>query len=264
MLWIFLCSCALFAEPIQERYLDKTAVRALATHLGIPEDEDLIQATQARWLRGQSLERWEMARIDHRLSEDIIQWGKEQGIYAPWRPKLIYYDKAVILGATTERMLSRLNYLVSLWNEGIRFDELIFLTGERSLDKQVDNYLEAKTETGAAGLIYRDAMLPSDMREIPMRVISAEKSSGRRATTRDTILLYSREKSHTALFVSCQPFCGYQYAIIKDTLVDTIDFDVVGEGRNPHSHSLAASVTLDSVARWLYQSQYIPVPVQLP
>ena len=56
-----------------------------------------------------------------------------------------------------------------------------------------------------------------------------------------------------ALFVSDQPFCGYQFAVIKATLPQTFLFDVVGEGVDPTIHPLAAAITLDSIARWIYQ-----------
>ncbi len=56
----------------------------------------------------------------------------------------------------------------------------------------------------------------------------------------------------TTLFVSSQPFCGYQYGIVDRYLPEEFLFEVVEPGTEPMSHPTAAAITLDSVARWLY------------
>jgi hypothetical protein len=71
-----------------------------------------------------------------------------------------------------------------------------------------------------------------------------EDSFIKRPNTEDTIL-------------SDQPFCGDQFAAIKATLSEEYKFDVLGEGVDPMSHLSAAAITLDSIARWIYQENLI-------
>ncbi len=69
----------------------------------------------------------------------VLNWATEQELFAPWKPFYKMYDKALILGATTSRMQTRLDYLKQLWEDGIRFNELVWLTSDRPLDKRVDD-----------------------------------------------------------------------------------------------------------------------------
>jgi hypothetical protein len=77
----------------------------------------------------------------------------------------------------------------------------------------------------------------------------------KRPNTEDTIVAWVKMEPEPckALFVSDQPFCGYQFAVIKSSLPTAFLFDLVGEGVDPTGHPLAAAITLDSIARWIYQ-----------
>lgn len=85
--------------------------------------------------------------------------------------------------------------------------------------------------------------------------MKTEGTSLKRPNTEDTIIAWLKEIPHPckALFVSDQPFCGYQFALIKTYLPEAFQFDLVGQGVDSTSHPLAAAITLDSIARWLYQ-----------
>ena len=141
----------------------------------------------------------------------------------------------------------------------MRFDEVVWLTGNRPLDPQVDGLLKlARIESEAAHILWMQADLPKEMKRLPVRFMATPmyECNGqiKRPNTMDTLITWLEEaKPCKAIFASTQPFCGYQHAIVKTALPDSFDFDVVGPGGGPHSHPAAAAVTLDALARWLYQ-----------
>lgn len=79
-----------------------------------------------------------MQELTKEEREFVLAWAEKEGIYKEWEPLLREYDKAFILGATTGKMRTRLQYLKKLWDKGIRFEEIVWLTGERPLDAKID------------------------------------------------------------------------------------------------------------------------------
>ncbi len=256
-LFFFLYCNLAFSYPIVNREIDPKALSQLTSYLGIPEEADLIKETQKKWLRKPNKERWEMGELAQEQREFVLDWGKEEGIYSPWAPALQNYDKAFILGASTGIMEKRLNYLIKLWKEGIRFQEIVWLTGERPLNKSIDGLFEiCAHESEAAHFIWKKTDLPEEMETLPVVFIDVPMKEGnKRPNTKDTIIgwLATNPSPCSCLFISDQPFCGYQFSIITSSLPDDFAFDVAGEGVNPEAHPLAAAITLDSIARWLYQ-----------
>jgi hypothetical protein len=253
-----------FALPLQDHKLGHASLLQLASALDIPQDADLIAATQAAWLRKPNQERWEMAELAPDKKVFVLNWAKEQGLFAPWKPSAKRYDKALILGATTSRMQMRLDFLIELWNEGVRFSEIVWLTGDRPLDKKVDGLTDrCQSESEAARILWEETGLPEGMEAVAVLFIAVpmqgEGTTLRRPSTVDTLLAWvchSPEPS-SALFISDQPFCGYQFAVIKATLPSAFLFDLAGPGVDPTSHPAAAAITLDSIARWIYQESLI-------
>lgn len=249
--------CSVFATPIRDHRLDPQALSSLAEGLEILPGEDLVARTQERWLRKAGQERWEMAELSPEKRCFVLDWAEKEGFFAPWMPTEPFYDQALILGATTARMESRLAFLADLWKGGTRFGKIVWLTGERPLDPRVDSLTDfAKTETAAAPILWEKADLPEEMRKLPVLfVASPMKEDGKRPNTADTILswLESAPEPCTALFISDQPFCGYQFAVIKALVPDAYQFDVAGAGVHSTNHPAAGAIILDSVARWLYQ-----------
>jgi len=261
--WLLLLSLFLgtyvSAAPLQERRIEPLALSELADFFKISED-DLIAGSQARWLRKTGQERWEMAELSLEQKQFVLRWAEGQGIFTEWRPAVAVYERALILGATTERMEGRLSHLRKLWEEGVRFQEVVWLTGERPLDPRVDSLAGGcRNESEAAGLIWGEADLPPGMRALPLVFISVPmKQSERgpqRPNTQDTLLAWldTSPSTGSSLFITDQPFCGYQYAIIRSCLPDSFAFDLAGPGADPSSHPAAAAITLDAIARWVYQ-----------
>lgn len=252
--------CSALASAVCDRRLDPKALAQLAAALDIPPDADLIVETQKRWLRQAGQERWEIAELTPKQRRIVLDWASKQGLFTSWKPALESYDKALILGATTLRMQMRLDYLKQLWLQGTRFDEIVWLTGDRPLDERVDGLTDrCQTESEAAHILWKEADLPEAMRNLPVYFIAVpmkgEGSFLKRPNTEDTIIAWLKTTSQPcrALFISDQPFCGYQFAILKSCLPESFQFDLAGQGVDPTSHPAAAAITLDAIARWIYQ-----------
>jgi hypothetical protein len=260
VLLLFFFSSVVFANPIQDHKLDPEALSKLAMQVGIPSDKNIIEETQKRWLRKPNQERWELDEINAEQRVFVLNWAQENGLFVEWKPSLKVYDKALILGATTSRMQMRLDYLKQLYAQGVRFNEVVWLTGKRPLDKRVDSLTErCQNESEAAHILWNEASLPEGMRNLPVvfvevPMMKGEGSSLKRPNTEDTIVdwLKIAPQPCSALFVSDQPFCGYQFAIIKRILPKEFRFDLVGPGVESVEHPAAAAIILDSIARWIY------------
>lgn len=262
--WVFLlticCRCLLFGLPIQDRKIDPSALSELAEAFNIGPEANLVEETQKQWLRKSGKERWEIEELSASQKLFVLNWASAQGLFDSWMPYYQSYDKALILGATTCRMQKRLDFLKFLWDEGVRFKEIVWLTGDRPLDSRVDSLIDrCNNESEAARVIWEQTDLPIEMRSNPVTFIAVpmkqEGSILKRPNTENTIIAWLQDSPHPcrALFVSDQPFCGYQFSVIKAALPAEFEFDLVGEGEDPTSHPSAAAITLDSIARWIYQ-----------
>jgi hypothetical protein len=256
ILFVFCMSSLAHALPIQDHQLPTEELWQLASGLGIESGSDLIAETQKHWLRKPGQERWEMAELSPELKKFVIHSAEKMGLYAPWTPTCTTYDKALILGTTVPLMKKRLNYLKDLWNQGIRFNEIVWLTGERPLDPQMDGLSEHyNNEAEAAKWIWKETSLPEEMHKLPAVFIAVPMKGTKRPNTEDSIIawLNTSPQPSKALFVSDQPFNGYQFAVVKTNLPDAFAFDLVGPGVDPNCHPAAAAITLDTIARWMYQ-----------
>jgi hypothetical protein len=263
LLTLFFC-CCITALPIQDHKIDPAALSDLTSALNMPPDASILAETQKRWLRKAGQERWEIAELSSDQRLFVLNWATVQGLFSPGKPGYVIYDKALILGATTSCMEIRLNYLRQLWEEGIRFNQIVWLTGDRPLDQRIDCLTDrCSNESEAARVIWEEANLPEEMKNLPVVFIAVPmKKEGvnlKRPNTEDTIVgwLQSAPEPCKALFVSNQPFCGYQFAVIKPSLPEDFLFDIVGPGVDPASHPAAAAIILDSLARWIYQEHLL-------
>jgi len=103
------------------------------------------------------------------------------------------------------------------------------------LIQKVDSLTDrCKTESEAARIIWDEANMPEQMRNLPTIfrpvAMKIEGTLTKRPNTKDTINAWLKTSpgSCKALFVSNQPFCGYQFSVIKSVLPQEIQFDIVG------------------------------------
>ena len=172
--------------------------------------------------------------------------------------------------------------LAKLWLSGVRFNKLVFLTGARTLDAKqepvaaledrtqtilpirsdwhYDQTMVYKTETDMTNLVYDQAQLPAELRAVPVLFVDAPQTVAadgtiKRPTTVDTLVTWLKDKPAPVmcLFISNQPFVGYQDSITRTVLPATFMIETVGFAIPAPYESV--SLYLDSLARWLYQEQ---------
>lgn len=252
---------------------------------GIEHDgtlETIVKETQKKWLRPAGLERFQVSDVRADKSEIFMPLLAKIGLVDEVYPSQTSYDYCLILGATVSTVRIRIAYAVKLWNEGIRFKNLVFLSGARTLDPVLEKasvlcdtqqkvlpirsdwkWNEQQTpvtETDMMKLVYDQAELPDSFRTIPLTVVDAPQQMGvngvmRRPNTGDTIVawLANNPTPGTCLVMSTQPFVGYQDTVVRTELPSTFLVETVGRGDDEDSGSVL--VYLDSLARWLYQEQ---------
>jgi hypothetical protein len=172
----------------------------------------------------------------------------------------MYYDYALILGATVSRMEARLSFLAQEWERGVRFRKLVFLSGERILNPAIESFpMELNTESQALVHLFNHLDLPEGMKALPLEIIDSParlnaKGDKRRPTTKDTLVdwLKRNPDAGSCLFISNQPYIGYQDAVCRTEL--PLEFIIETIGPESFSNTTFAQY-LDNLAKWLYQEK---------
>ena len=227
-------------------------------------------------------ERWEpQSKKFESLRDEFMPLFIELGLVNEITPSFMKYDTAICYGALLSRVRLRLSYLVEQWNKGIRFNELVFLGGERPLNPDLENEKELlnpiespltlrkdwvppqKLPTNEAEmeeLVWNQSEIPQEMRNhvkvtfvnTPMQPIP-KTPAYRRPTTDDTILHWLKEekpKAGTYLFVSNGPYTLRQDLSARNMMPKNFGIDTIGDKTNP---SLPVALYLDELARWIDQ-----------
>ncbi|HEB41658.1 MAG TPA: hypothetical protein ENI08_01390, partial [Candidatus Dependentiae bacterium] len=210
--------------------------------------ESIVKATQCRqdkggWLRIPGKERWEVKEIFPEKRAQLMTVFDKLGTIKEIEPTHNYYNYALILGATVPRMRSRLQYLIELWEKGVRFDSINVLVGQRPLDPNLESpeiLLDKNntmipfrkdwqltgdlptTEAEAAKLIFEQSPLPAEWDNLsvmfvdtPMQPTGTGKL--RRPTTQDSIIYWLKTdpKPGSILAISNQPYAHYQDTVLR-------------------------------------------------
>ena len=100
---------------------------------------------------------------------------------------------------------------------------------------------------------------PDALKKLPFTLIDTPGKKNKegcfsRPTTKDTVLkwLSFSPRPGKCLFISSQPFIGYQHSVISTYLPKNFCAETVGSYREK---DLPLSVYLDNLSRWLYQEQ---------
>jgi hypothetical protein len=126
-----------------------------------------------------------------------------------------------------------------------------------------ENFVIPKTECEMMKVILAQTKLPIDMKNILVVVVNSPQvkmpnGAARRATTADTIsdwLKTSPAAPGKCLFVSNQPYVGYQNSVVQLLLPEKFTSDTVGV-KVDNLESVNVNVCLDTLVRWLYQEFY--------
>lgn len=220
----------------------------------------IVQATQRAWLRPAGVERWQLEELPESDKKEVLRLAQQLGFINAVKPAQQQYDYCLILGATTGSMRIRLNTVVALWQQGVRYNQIFLLVGDRPLDKSVEPEAERwQTESEAMRHLWEEQEMPAALREIPCTLITApmiKDATGkfRRPTTKDTIdaFLAKNPVAGSCCCISNQPAVLYQQAVIRALLPDSWSVETIGAATSLAQQK--AATVLDMIARCLYAS----------
>jgi|GEM_PF-493544 len=220
---------------------------------------DLVRQTQAHWFQ-RGKERWEFGpRFEARRAQ-LMPVLRRLNVIDAIRAEDKHYRYGLVHGAMASAVARRLDFLVEEWQRGVRFDEIVFVTGQRRLDSTLEKTFIAaglKTEPEMMQYLWKSKALPAALKRLPLKIADAlpVRSPGgqlKRPQTKDAIQawLASNPQPAKAVFISNQPYVGYQHAVAETTMPKQFDFETIGPAA---SEKTKISVCLDAIARWLYQ-----------
>lgn len=230
--------------------------------------ENLEYATKQsnfRWIRPKGLERWHLYSIllDHQRVklEKII---KNSALAKEKMPTKKHYYAVVILGATTTRVSTRMEFLLKLAKSGVTWEKVFLLGSDRDLntgpeaDQRMAEFLKLResqeTEMAMMEYLWSQFNKPKfcqDMKAISVQ--AGKRPDGTRANTEDTLIelikIMGDVKGQTILFISNNPYICYQDAVVKRALKHhNINTETVGDAM---SGGESMENVLDTVARCL-------------
>lgn len=267
-------------------------------HLYDPQDDltVVVEKTQAKWLavrRGDpQKERSDLVDSPEQVAirDDVVKVADRMGLFKAQDPLLQKYDYAVCLGAFLNGVRSRLAHIVELWQQGIRFESLVFLAGERTLRKgpgQVDDYaffldptksplpfkpnwspppsdqVVYETEYDMVRLVWDQVQIPVDM-ELALKghviFVNAPRGIQARPSTKDTYQVWLDQfhpKPGSLVAPSDPLLWTYQQLTGMQVLGPEFNLDTIAHAPSPtllkrYECSIVALI-LDTVATCLFR-----------
>lgn len=209
--------------------------------------EDIITYTQNHWLRKSGQERHDMNEnplyVQHKVF--ILYHFQKLGMIASTYPKKKYYDYVVLHGAMTETMERRILFWKGIV-PGIKFKQIVFLTGRRMLDPiKEKNYKGLTTEAEMAEYLVQKNRIKN------VQIINAIEFKGARPNTQDTVNTWikSNPTPGSVLAISNAPYNPRQDWILKKSLGDNFTVETVGPSLHPKTK---LSTLFDELARLIF------------
>lgn len=200
------------------------------------------------------------------------------------------YDSAVILCGALPTIRQRLDFLAREWERGVRFGELIFLSGQRSLYSGVedkDQFFDARynpfpiepnwdkdafampaSEEDIARFVWEQMRLPPALRsEVKVVFLYATSLTGKYASLHETLeqlVAYKGGKVENTLFISSQPFIHLDRCRI-DQHCARDGYDIAGAGfsQSVLKQPWAPALCLHGLAGWIKESNgYLDVSLE--
>ena len=249
-----------FAQSVlTEQHAPTSSLYLLLESLGVTTGGDLqsiVESTQNHWLQ-KGKERWEFVPLEEDKKELLLPIFKELRMVDTVNASCNTYDYALIYGATYFSVLKRIKHLIAQFHRGVRFKQVILLTGQRDLNPN-ENQFPVQTETEMMLALWETTPMPESMRSLPYLLIDTPKQKKNglwmRPTTKDTLIewLKTNPVPGTCLFVSNQPYSGYQESVARSVLPATFSIETIGVSADP---KLPVAIYLDNLARWLYEEK---------
>ena len=122
----------------------------------------------------------DMGEILHPLFEEI-------GCFETVQASQKHYDYAVILGSLRAGVEYRIEFLLQEWERGVRFDQVVLLTGVRPLLPK-EKCPDLQSEAEMMEFVWHQTNMPRELKELPLTVVNAPPAPDRdRADTQGTI-----------------------------------------------------------------------------
>lgn len=259
---IMLPFCLQAVSLLDDRDQIKPEVQRFLDHCNVPRYETLDQLNhylQEHWLQ-LNKERWQFEPRMQNLDEAL--WGLLQdiGCIDAIQSEQETYDYALVLGATGPSMQQRVDFLCQEYERGVRFGQVVLLSGQRDLDPNIERFPDTCTsETDLLVHLYTSSALCN---RVPFHVVDSQKilieeNRYRRPNTAKTVAdwLATQPIPGSCIVISNQPFVGYQEAVVRSFLPQEFTVEAVGPAAKipenfPESRRIA--VLLDNFAKWFY------------
>lgn len=254
--------------------------------------DDAVKKTQEQWVAviagAGNRERADLRdlKMQKDQKETVLEVVYELKLVEPRVPSLTHYNYALCLGAFLDTVKDRLAAAIEAWESGVKFDSLVFLTGERTLRKDTGDkddiqkiidcqhpHLKFKegwvmpenapyeTEYDMVCLIVDQVCLPEDMAkelEGKITIVNAPRGDLARPTTATTYKVWldsnKPEKGSSILAFSTPLVWAYQDLAARTVLGDEYPLETVAPSfPNPNEHPALVSLVKDTVAKCLYE-----------
>lgn len=212
-----------------------------------------VENVEERWMQ-KGKERWEFDKRYEFMRPVAWPLFEEAGYILEAKPQNESYDYALVYGALLSTVERRIAYLADLWKKGIRFNQIVFLTGERPLIDSEKAICSLEMESQMVEWAYFQSDLPKD---IPVVFINApqKQREGKwvRPQTTDTIAawLQTAPQPGSCLAVSNQPYVAYQMAVMQSLLPKEFELETVGPQVKGEP---TVALILDTIAKTIVNS----------
>ena len=254
--------CLQAVSLLDDRDQIRPEVQWFLDYCDVPRYETLDQVNgylQEHWLQ-LNKERWELQPHQELDGQQLLPFLQKVGCIDPITAQKNVYDYALVLGATGAIMQERLDFLWQEYQRGVRFHQVVLLTGQRDLDESVEIFPEnCATETDLLVYLFEKSPLCG---KIPCLLIDSPKipiGEGilRRPNTAKTVVDWyaTRPLPGSCLAISNQPFVGYQEAVIRTFLPAEFTVEAVGpmaKISENFGEPRYVAVLLDNFAKWFY------------
>lgn len=195
-----------------------------------------LEGKPETWIRPSGVERWDLvdtATLERRA--EIVQLCKDIGLFDGVTLSRTYYPTALVYGATLPAVQKRIEYLLELWNQGIRFDQVYFLAGDR--EGEYDMICKLVEETS----------FPPNFP--PYKIVFAKGQPGMRANTKDTLRAVQNDLKPPVLAISTPMYAHYQQAVALTVLGK--EYPIETYAKETTGTNFKVPVILDTLAKIL-------------
>lgn len=221
---------------------------------------EVTHNTCKQWFQGAQKERWEFENRFEVQRMAIVATLQALEMVNERKPQVKHYTYAWIYGALAQSIELRIQYLITQWKKGVRFQEIVLLAGDRALEpikEKIWTEKGLKTESEVMEWLWKNTHKPQALQSLPYRLIKAsqwvdQNGQPKRPGTKDTIWAWLKQYPEPGriLAISHQPFYTYQHVGALGVLPMRFKLETVGPAA---SDVTPVSVYLDNLARVIYE-----------